>query len=84
MCFCEEKVTCLYLDPEEQIDRISMVGSFCGCMMGLQAFRGWAAVGRDGLGSVQEESGWRDEGFGFLLKLAHSERKELKDPFLKI
>lgn len=74
----------MYLDSEEQIDGISVAGWCCGCVMGLQAFLGWAVVGEDGLGGVQEESDWRDEDFFSLLKLAHLERNELKDPFLKI
>lgn len=70
MCFCEEKVTCLYLGTEEQIDGISVAGWCCGRVMGLQAFLGWAVVGDDGLGSVQEESDWRDEDFFSLLEIS--------------
>lgn len=74
----------MYLDTEGQIDPVSLVGSYCRGVMGLQACRGWAVLGEVGLGNVPEESDWRDEEFVSLLKLAHLERNELKDPFLKI
>lgn len=59
-----------------------MVGSYWGGVTGLQAFLGWAVLGEGG--SVQEKSDWRDEDFLSLLKLAHLEGNELKDPFLNI
>ena len=85
MVFCEEKVTCLYLDIEEQINSISMLGLYCGgwwdCRLSLD---GQCEVKMALSVSKRSQTGEMKIFFFSLLKLARFERKELKDPFLKI